>query len=98
MSSSNSRTETRVPFIADASVIINLIATGRAREIIVALGHSFLVTENACAELEEGARKGHNDYAHAQLTKLISAGVVTRVALNDAALSAPYEQLIDGST
>ncbi|MCK1640180.1 hypothetical protein IVA95_21880 [Bradyrhizobium sp. 157] len=94
MSSSSSRLSSRVPFIADASVIINLIATGRPREIIEALGHPFLVTENACVELEEGARKGHDD--HAELMKLISAGVVTMVTLGDTALVA-YEQLIDGS-
>ena len=94
MSSSSSRPSSRVPFVADASVIINLIATGRPREIIEALGHPCLVTENACLELEEGARKGHDD--HAELMKLISAGVVTMVSLGDTALVA-YEQLVDGS-
>jgi predicted nucleic acid-binding protein len=94
MSSSSSRPSARVPFVADASVVINLIATGRPREIIEALGHPFLVTENACLELEEGALKGHDD--HAELMKLIGTGVVTMALLGGTALVA-YEQLIDGS-
>ena len=94
MSSSNFRTDPRIPLIGDASVVINLIATGRALEIIAALAHPFAVTENACAELKEGASKGHNDYA--ALKKLIGTDIVTRAILSEAALPV-YEQLIDGS-
>jgi predicted nucleic acid-binding protein len=95
MSSSNFRTNPRIPLIGDASVVINLIATGRALEIIAALAHPFAVTENAYAELREGASKGHNDFA--ELTKLIAAGLVTKVNLSEAALTV-YEQLVDGSS
>ncbi len=94
MSSSNSRTDPRVPLIGDASVVINLIATGSAPEIIVALAHPFSVTENAFAELKGGARKGHDD--HAVLSKLVGEGIVTEVTLSEAALTV-YERLIDGS-
>jgi predicted nucleic acid-binding protein len=94
MSSSNFRTDPCTPLIADASVIINLIATGRAPDIIGTLLHPLVVTDNACAELKDGARKGHDDYG--ALLKLIEAGIVTKASLSEAALPI-YEQLIDGS-
>jgi predicted nucleic acid-binding protein len=95
MSSLNFGTDLRIPLIGDASVVINLIATGCATEIITALAHPFAVTENACVELKDGASKGHDDYA--ELKKLIDAGIVTRATLSEAALTV-YEQLIDGSS
>lgn len=94
MSSSSFLTDTRVKLVADASVIINLNATACAAAIIRAVPNSFVVTENACTELEMGARNGHHDYR--QLFELIAAGLIERVRLGavDAAI---YESLIDGS-
>lgn len=94
MNSSNSTADLRVPLIGDASVVINLVATGVAREIIKSLPYPFLVTSNACSELREGAQKGYSD--HAELAKLVEDGVVVEVALSDAALPF-YEQLVAGS-
>ena len=94
MSSSSFLTDTRVKLVADASVIINLNATHRAAAIIKAVPNSFVVTDNACSELEMGARNGHHD--HRQLVELIDAGVIERVRLG-AADGAIYELLIDGS-
>jgi predicted nucleic acid-binding protein len=94
MSSSSFLTDTRVKLVADASVVINLNATARAAEIIKAVPNSFIVTENACAELEMGVRNGHHD--HRQLVELIDAGLIQRVRLG-AADAAIYESLIDGS-
>lgn len=94
MSSSSFLTDPRVKLVADASVIINLNATARTVEIIKAAPNPFVVTENACAELEIGARNGHDDYR--KLTELIDAGLIQRVRLG--AADAPiYESLIDGS-
>jgi predicted nucleic acid-binding protein len=94
MNSSDFLTDTRVKLVADASVVINLNATARAAEIIKAVPNSFVVTENACIELEMGARNGHHD--HRQLVELIDAGLIHRVRLGDAD-AAIYESLIDGS-
>lgn len=94
MSSSSFLTDTRVPLVADASVIINLNATACAAAIMQAVPNSFVVTENACTELEMGARNGHHD--HRQLVELIDAGLIERVRLR-AADAAMYESLIDGS-
>jgi predicted nucleic acid-binding protein len=80
--------------VADASVIINLNATGRAAEIIGAFPNRFAVTANACIELEAGAQRGHDDAR--QLRGLISAGLVQRVEVGPAG-AAVYESLIDGS-
>jgi predicted nucleic acid-binding protein len=94
MSSSNFPTDPRVTLIGDASVIINLIATRHASKILGALPNPFAVTENACTELEDGTRKGHDD--HEQLVGLIATGLVKRVTLGASALIV-YESLIDGS-
>jgi len=94
MSSSNFPTDPRVALIGDASVLINLTATGRANEILGALPNPFAVTDNACAELEDGARKGYDD--HEQFVRLIAAGLAKLVTLGSSAL-AVYESLIDGS-
>lgn len=94
MSSLSFLTDPRVKLVADASVVINLNATARAVEIIKAARNPFVVTENACIELEMGARNGHQD--HRKLTELIDAGLIQRVRLG--AIDMPiYELLIDGS-
>lgn len=95
MSSLSFLSSPRVGLIADASVVINLNATARAADIIKAIPNPFLVTDNACAELEAGARNGHRD--HAQLLELINAGLVRQASLGKASLPI-YEALIDGST
>jgi predicted nucleic acid-binding protein len=95
MSSSNFLSNPRASLIADASVVINLNATARAADIIKALPNPFIVTENACAELEAGVHNGHRDYG--QLLELIDAGHVRRVGLDSATMSV-YELLIAGST
>lgn len=95
MSSSNFLSNPRASFIADASVVINLNATGRAADIIKAVPIPFLVTENACAELEAGVRNGHRDYP--QLLELIDAGCMQRRSLGMVGRTV-YESLIDGST
>lgn len=94
MSSSSFLSNPRVVLVADASVVINLNATGRADDIIRALNKQLAVTENACAELEAGLRNGHRDYE--QLLELIDAGMVRRVPLGKASMPF-YEALIDGS-
>lgn len=95
MSSLNFQLDQNVPLVVDASIIINLNATGAADEIIAALPRPLLVTESACSELEVGASRGYNDYA--QLEKLIGAGVVSCVSLRGVALTL-FERLVDGAS
>jgi predicted nucleic acid-binding protein len=58
------------------------------------LPNRFVVTDNACAELEAGARNGHHDAR--QLHELINAGLVQRVQLGTEG-AVIYESLIVGS-
>jgi predicted nucleic acid-binding protein len=94
MSSSNFLTDPCVVLVADASVVINLNATGRAREIITALPNRWAVTANALAELVAGVRNGHDDAR--SLQALIDDGIVDLVRLGDTG-SSVYETLVDGS-
>lgn len=81
--------------VADASAIINLHATERAIDIVRAFPHQLVVTENACAELQEGVRHGHHDWHF--LTQMIDNGLIARVCLNAHGLKV-YESLITGGT
>lgn len=94
MSSSSFPINNESILVADASVIINLNATGRAIDIIQALRSSFVVTENAFAELGAGARNGHNDVK--KLEALIASGVVTLVELGEVG-NVVYSSLVEGS-
>ena len=73
--------------------MINLNATGQASEIIRAIPNPFVVTDNAFAELAEGARNGHNDGE--KLQALIEQGLVRRVSLGDNWIRI-YASLIEG--
>lgn len=95
MNSSSFPLSPHIALIADASVVINLNATGRAADIIKALGSPFFVTENASAELANGSTKGHRDHDH--LHELIDTGFVRILSMQSTGLRI-YESLIEGST
>lgn len=80
--------------VADASVVINLNATGCAREIIRAQPGSMVVTDNALTELARGSRNGHDDGE--KLQALIDAGAVRLATLDDTG-SRIYESLVEGT-
>lgn len=94
MSSLNFPIKPHSVFVADASVVINLNATGRAHDIITALPMRYAVTENARAELAGGARNGHDDAR--KLQALLDDGFVDLVRLGEAGNSV-YESLVEGS-
>lgn len=94
MSSSNFLADPRTILVADASVVININATGCARAIITAFPNRWAVTANALAELVDGMRNGHDDARALQM--LIDAGIIDLVDLGDIGGSV-YETLIDGS-
>ncbi|TGN74170.1 hypothetical protein EOW77_0034300 [Bradyrhizobium yuanmingense] len=95
MNSSSFPLSPHIALIADASVVINLNATGRAADIIKALGSPFFVTENASSELASGSTKGYRD--HDRLLELVDAGFVRTLTVQSAGLRV-YESLIEGST
>ena len=94
MSSSSFPIDAQTVLVADASVAINLNATGCALEIIRAQPGALVITENALAELAEGRRNGHRDYD--QLQALIAAGAVQVGRLDDSG-NRVYASLVDGT-
>lgn len=80
--------------IADASVVINLNASGHARRVVGSVPGRILVPANASMELAVGASFGHDDSR--LLDELVAANIIGRIDLGSSAL-AIYESLIDGS-
>lgn len=69
--------------VADASVVINLNASGCAREIAAAYPGRIAVVDIVLGELESGRPKGRQDAA--LLRRLIEDGVIELVSLNNEA-------------
>ena len=65
--------------IADASVWINLAATGRCAEILAALGTPIAIVDVALRELQRGSSNGHGVLAH--IEPLIQSGQVHVVTM-----------------
>jgi predicted nucleic acid-binding protein len=80
--------------VADASVLINLNATGHIEAIIRASVCSFHVTQNAFEELKRGSRSGHADAS--AVDDLAQAGLLAVVPLADTA-EPVYRSLIEGA-
>lgn len=80
--------------VADASVLINLNATGHFEAIIRASVCNFHVTQNAFEELQRGSRNGHADAL--AVGDLAQAGLLAVVPLADAA-EPVYRSLIEGA-
>lgn len=80
--------------VADASVAINLIATGFAASILEALPNRFAVVKEVALELENGRRQGRND-ADA-LNTLLAAGRVDLVQLGNPGIEY-FTSLVSGS-
>ena len=78
---------------ADTSAVINLNATGCAREIAGALPNKLVVVDAVSAELDEGRRRGRQDAD--LLSELVAGGLVEIVQLDDLAAS-HFEKLVVG--
>lgn len=78
--------------VLDASVVINLDATGRAAEILRIFPTPPLVTENARAELQAGAGKAHHDFE--KLKQLVRADLCAIVPIGRGLET--YGSLIEG--
>lgn len=79
--------------VADASVLINLNATGHFESIIRASAFAVHVTQNAFDELRRGSRNGHRDASAVEA--LSQRGMITIVPLAENAEPA-YRSLIEG--
>jgi predicted nucleic acid-binding protein len=79
---------------ADASTVINLNATGCAREIIQAIPNKVVVLDAVASELHEGRRRGRRDAD--LLGELVTARVVEVVELDDDS-GIHFEKLVVGA-
>lgn len=81
--------------VADASVWINLAATGRCSEILAALGAPLVIVDVVLRELQRGSTNGHGVLEH--IEPLIQSGQVRVVAM-ETADEEPYLSLVAGGT
>jgi predicted nucleic acid-binding protein len=86
--------ESAAVLVADASVAINLNATGCAAEIIATLPERIVVVDAVLEELEGGRRKGRRDAD--DLLQLVAQGLVEIKSLGPAGV-AHIEGLVIGS-
>lgn len=71
------------PLVIDASVVINLNATGYATQILTAIPNQIVVTDMVADELEAGRAKGRTDAE--RLAILVGNSQVERVTLSPTA-------------
>ncbi|NWC01641.1 hypothetical protein [Pseudomonas sp. G1002] len=81
--------------VLDASVIINLLATGYASAILQAVPAPIVVTDNVIREIEQGAVNGRPEPK--QLLELIHNQILKREELSGIALEHFFD-LVSGST
>jgi predicted nucleic acid-binding protein len=93
MGSLSSLTEARTFLVADASVVINLNASGCAQEVLEALTLNLKVVDVVPGELEEGRHRQRQDAA--LLEKLAVSGHVEIVQLDETGQTY-FEQLVAG--
>jgi predicted nucleic acid-binding protein len=79
---------------ADTGTVINLNATGYAREIIQAIPNKFVVLDAVARELREGRRRGRQDAD--LLGELVTARVIEVVGLDDSS-GIHFETLVVGA-
>ena len=93
MTSSSFLDDPGAPIVTDASVIINLVATRAAAEIVDAFPNRFLVTTHVRRELWEGRGRGHGSWKG--LEALIADGSIEPVELQRSD-EPVYRSLVEG--
>jgi predicted nucleic acid-binding protein len=86
-------TDPNAQLVADASTVINLNATGRAREVIRALPNRLVVVDLVPGELAGGRQRPRQDAE--LLSELVVSGFVEIVRLDDRGEQC-FEQLVVG--
>lgn len=81
--------------VLDASVVINLLATGNALDILAALDRPVLLPEPVVREVENGEHRGHG--AHMKCRELLVEGRVSMIDLDAASLPV-FMELVGGTT
>jgi predicted nucleic acid-binding protein len=95
MSHQSSWLDGAASLVGDASVWINLAATGRAEEILRLSSVEYVITTTALGELENGRAKGRQTAA--EVARLVEEGLVQKVSLTSAD-EAVFLSLVAGPT
>lgn len=95
MTFSSCLTDQHSAVVLDASVIINLLATSKASEVLQALGAPVLVTSNVVHEIGQGASNARQEPQ--QLSELIGADILRMVSLDAPSLEC-FFSLVSGHT
>ncbi|MFZ6746013.1 hypothetical protein ACO0LC_22535 [Undibacterium sp. JH2W] len=93
MTFSNYLTDQGSVLVLDASVVINLLATGQSDAILKSLNVPLLVTDSVVRELEQGATEGRQEFG--LLTKAINDQILKLERLEGTALRTFFE-LVSG--
>lgn len=94
MGSSSFQDDPALVIAADTSTVINLNATGFAREILTALPNVVVVAASIASELENGRAKGRRDAD--LLSAHVASGMIQVVSL-DIAANQYFEELVVGA-
>ena len=86
-------TDPAAVIVADASAVINLNATGCAKEIVTALPNRVAVVDVVATELEQGRRRDRQDAD--LLNELVAVGLIEVVRLGEPAVP-HFEELVIG--
>lgn len=95
MTFSSSLTDQNPTLVLDASVIINLLATGHSHAILRALNAPLIVTDNVIREIERGAATGRSDF---DLLKRTLNDQILRLERIDGDILKDFFDLVSGST
>lgn len=95
MTFSSCLTDHERAIVLDASVIINLLATGHASKILRALGMPLFVTGNVVREIEQGAANGRPESA--LLAELITSNCLQLQELSGPSLE-HFFSMVSGNT
>ena len=95
MTFSSCLTDKNFTLVLDASVVINLLATGHSSAILRALSIPLIVTDNVVREIEQGAESGRPEFS---LLKKSLSDRIMRVEKLDGDILKNFIDLVSGST
>ncbi|MES2741324.1 MAG: hypothetical protein V4754_10285 [Pseudomonadota bacterium] len=91
----SSLTDQNATLVLDASVVINLLATGHSSAILRSLNAPIVVTDNVVREIEEGAAAGHS---HFDLLRIALSEQILRMEKLNGRILEDFFGLVSGNT
>ncbi len=91
----SSLTDQNATLVLDASVVINLLATGHSSAILRSLNAPIVVTDNVVREIEEGAAAGHS---HFDLLRIALSEQILRMEKLNGRILEDFFDLVSGNT